>query len=402
MKKLLLSTFAMLLLLTSCSGLKTFKLMKSGEVEQEEFKVNIPFEYNLGMIILKVNISGEEYDFLLDTGAPNVISKELFKKLEISSLFEQKVIDSQNEESNLGFLLIKKLGIGGINFLNTGAAAADLKQSKELGCLQIDGFIGSNLMRKAVWKFDYENQIITISNSVASLKISESSEKIPFFTYITGTPIIDITLNDVKEKNVIVDLGSNGDISLSKKTFDKLVDTDPNISRTVSFGSSSSGLYGVGATDSIQHALISNISFGDVALKNTVVEFTNESASTIGTNYFKNYDLIINWFDKEIIVTKKKEYDNSSLISYGFSFNNKNDRLIVGGIYTNSSADHAGLKINDIILKIDTKKYGVLTADQWCNIIENGLFNEGKETITVVVLRQNEELTFHLEKTKLL
>ena len=392
----------MLLLLTSCSSLKTFKLMKSGEVEQEEFKVNIPFEYNLGMIILKVNISGEEYDFLLDTGAPNVISKELAQKYGLSNIFERKFGDSQGQTSDLGMIKLDEISIGGINFLNTGAAIADLKQSKELGCLKIDGLIGSNLMRKAVWKFDYENQIITISNSVESLKISESSEKIPFFTYITGTPIIDITLNDVKEKNVIVDLGSNGDISLSKKTFDKLVDTDPNISRTVSFGSSSSGLYGVGATDSIQHALISNISFGDVALKNTVVEFTNESASTIGTNYFKNYDLIINWFDKEIIVTKKKEYDNSSLISYGFSFNNKNNRLIVGGTYTNSSADHAGLKINDIILKIDTKKYGVLTADQWCNIIENGLFNEEKSTITVIVLRQNEELTFHLEKTKLL
>ena len=392
----------MLLLLTSCSGLKTFKLMKSGEVEQEEFKVNIPFEYNLGMIILKVNISGEEYDFLLDTGAPNVISKELAQKYGLSNIFERKFGDSQGQTSDLGMIKLDEISIGGINFLNTGAAVADLKQSKEVGCLQIDGLIGSNLMRKAVWKFDYENQIITISNSVESLKISESSEKIPFFTYITGTPIIDITLNDVKEKNVIVDLGSNGDISLSKKTFDKLVDTDPNISRTVSFGSSSSGLYGVGAKDSVHHALISNISFGDVALKNTVVEFTNESASTIGTNYFKNYDLIINWFDKEIIVTKKKEYDNSSLTSYGFSFNNKNDRLIVGGIYTNSSADHAGLKINDIILKIDTKKYGVLTADHWCNIIENGLFNEEKSTITVIVLRQNEELTFHLEKTKLL
>ncbi|MFL3662079.1 MAG: retropepsin-like aspartic protease, partial [Polaribacter sp.] len=329
MKKLLLSTFAMLLLLTSCSGLKTFKLMKSGEVEQEEFKVNIPFEYNLGMIILKVNISGEEYDFLLDTGAPNVISKELAQKYGLSNIFERKFGDSQGQTSDLGMIKLDEISIGGINFLNTGAAIADLKQSKELGCLKIDGLIGSNLMRKAVWKFDYENQIITISNSVASLKISESSEKIPFFTYITGTPIIDITLNDVKEKNVIVDLGSNGDISLSKKTFDKLVDTDPNISRTVSFGSSSSGLYGVGAKDSVHHALISNISFGDVALKNTVVKFSNEALGTIGINYFKNYDLIINWFDKEIIVTKKKEYDNSSLTSYGFSFNNKNDRLIV-------------------------------------------------------------------------
>ena len=132
----------MLLLLTSCSSLKTVKLMKSGEVEQEEFNVTIPFEYRLGLIVLKVTISGETYDFLLDTGAPNVISKELAQKLELSNIFEQQVVDSQNEEANLGFLLIKKLGIGGINFLNTGAVVADLKQSKELGCLQINGFVG--------------------------------------------------------------------------------------------------------------------------------------------------------------------------------------------------------------------------------------------------------------------
>ena len=86
------------------------------------------------MIILKVNISGEEYDFLIDAGDPNIISKELAKKLEVISMFEQKVVDGQNEES--------KLGMGGINFLNAGAAVADLKQSKELGCLQINGFVG--------------------------------------------------------------------------------------------------------------------------------------------------------------------------------------------------------------------------------------------------------------------
>ena len=45
--------------------------------------------------------------------------------------------------------------MGGINFLYAGAAVADLIQSKELGCLQINGFVGWNLIRKAVWKFDY-------------------------------------------------------------------------------------------------------------------------------------------------------------------------------------------------------------------------------------------------------
>ena len=175
MKKILLSTLTTLLLLTGCSSIKTIKLMKSGEVEQEEFNVKIPFEYRLGLIILKVDIAGKEYDFVLDTGAPSVISKELAKKLDLSNITEQKVGDSQGEDYNLGLTTIEKLSISDINFLNTGAVIADLNQSQEVGCLKIDGFIGSNLMRKAIWKFDYQNQIITITNSIESLNIPKST-----------------------------------------------------------------------------------------------------------------------------------------------------------------------------------------------------------------------------------
>jgi len=106
--------------------------MKNGEVEQEEFSVQIPFEYRLGLIILKVNISGEEYDFLLDTGAPNVISNELAKKLEINIVTRQKVGDSQGQKSDLELAKLDKISIGGIHFLNTGAAIADLSLSNKV------------------------------------------------------------------------------------------------------------------------------------------------------------------------------------------------------------------------------------------------------------------------------
>ena len=66
-------------------------------------------------------------------GLQILFQRNWLKKLEVISMFEQKVVDGQNEES--------KLGMGGINFLNAGAAVADLKQSKELGCLQINGFV---------------------------------------------------------------------------------------------------------------------------------------------------------------------------------------------------------------------------------------------------------------------
>ena len=397
MKKILLSTLTTLLLLTGCSTIKTIKLMKSGEVEQEEFNVKIPFEYRLGLIILKVDIAGKEYDFVLDTGAPSIISKELAKKLDLSNITEQKVGDSQGEDSNLGFTTIEKLSISDINFLNTGAVIADLNQSQEVGCLKIDGFIGSNLMRKAIWKFDYQNQIITITNSIESLNIPKSTNKIPFFTELTGTPIIDILLNNITEKNVTVDLGSNGDISLSQKTFDRLMKNNPSIPQTYSFGNSTSGLYGLGKADSTFYLKVPSISFGDISLDSTIVQFTSESASTIGTELFKNYDLIINWFTKEIILINQTKYNNSTLSSFGFSFSNQESKLTVSEIYENME----DLKVGDQILSMDGTNYKELIPEQWCEIVENGLLKD-KEEISITILRNNKEFTFSLKEMKLI
>ncbi|NRB81964.1 MAG: clan AA aspartic protease, partial [Saccharospirillaceae bacterium] len=105
--------------------------MKSGEVEQEVFNVQIPFEYRLGLIILKVNIAGKEYDFLLDTGAPNAVSKKLAKELNLTPIFSEVVTDSNGDNSELGLVKLDHVSIGGVKFLNTGAVIVDLELSKE-------------------------------------------------------------------------------------------------------------------------------------------------------------------------------------------------------------------------------------------------------------------------------
>lgn len=404
MKSKLLSLLTITILLTSCGTVKTIKLMKSGSVNKEEFKVKVPFEYRMGLIVLKVNISGTDYDFVLDTGAPNIISVDLAKKLGINSSVKQDVGDSQGSSSDLGFAKVDNIAIGGIEFLNTGAVIADLKESKEVGCLKIDGFIGSNLMRKAIWKFDYKNQIITITNSKEALNITKPTYKIPFYTELTGTPIVDIKLDNTIVKNVCIDLGSNGDIdiSLSKdKKLNDLIKNTPSDSKAVSFGSSSSGLYGVGSADSIYHIAVSNISFGDIVIDKSVVDIKHNSSSTIGTRFFKKYDVIIDWFNKEMLLIKNKEYNNKSLSTYGFSYNNRDGKLFINQIFIHSDAHYKGLKVGDRVIEIDDVNYETILPEQWCDIVEHGLIKSNK-SISIKVERDNRELSFTLEETVLI
>ncbi|MFM2000210.1 MAG: hypothetical protein RL204_2157, partial [Bacteroidota bacterium] len=76
MKKFLFLSILLVSVLTSCKVIRTVSLMKRGTVQQKEFTTTVPFEIRRGLIILKVGIAGEVYDFILDTGAPNVVSTE--------------------------------------------------------------------------------------------------------------------------------------------------------------------------------------------------------------------------------------------------------------------------------------------------------------------------------------
>ena len=131
--------------------------MKQGKVEQPHFKVEVPFEMKLGLIIIPAKVNGKEYDFILDTGAPNVITTEAAQELNLVQTSKSKATDSQGKKEDLGFLSLESVEIGGINFKNTGTAVADFSASPTLSCFQSSGLIGSNLMRNAIWQFDFES-----------------------------------------------------------------------------------------------------------------------------------------------------------------------------------------------------------------------------------------------------
>ena len=87
----LIYSLIVLALLSSCASSKINKTLKQGNIVQKDFKVTVPFEYRNGLIILKVTIQDEIYDFILDTGASNVLSKELAEKLKVTSLGSEEI-----------------------------------------------------------------------------------------------------------------------------------------------------------------------------------------------------------------------------------------------------------------------------------------------------------------------
>jgi len=211
MKKITqITSLITLLIVSSCTLYKAKNYLKEGEVVQENFKTVIPFEMKNGLIILKVTIKNKIHDFILDTGATNVVSKELAKELQLNTLDSVKVNDIYNESQALKYAKLDKVTIGDVDFIETVTLISDFKEIPTWSCLGVDGFIGSNLMKNAIWDFDFEKKIITITNDESKLNLPEDVIENKLFIGYGGLPSIMTKMNDRKVWNVTVDFGFNG------------------------------------------------------------------------------------------------------------------------------------------------------------------------------------------------
>ena len=396
----LLFSLIVLTLLTSCASSKIIKTLKQGNIVQEDFKTTIPFEYRKGLIILKVTIENETYDFILDTGASNVLSKELAEKLNVKSLGSENVTDIHKTSQLLNYTKIGNIEIGGINFQNTIAAISDFN-SGELSCLNADGFIGSNLMRFAVWDFDFKNQLITITDNEQKLNIpSDAIESKMFIGTASSVPSIISYINGDKALNNLIDLGNNSTPHLSYLNFVKQKESNKITKYIAGSGYSGIGMYGKGEKKNEYSAKIDEIKIGDHIIKNKIMR-VKDGKTNLGLLFFKNYRLILNWKAKNIKMVQESTSNNTELNHFGFNPNFNKNKVFVDFIYNDTAASKL-LQIGDQILQINNIDYSKITNENKCDYFNDGIISKGTDEITIKILRNEEELEFQLKKVRLL
>ncbi len=400
--KSLIKITPFILLFLSCGGSKIEKLLKTGQVAQETFTVTVPFEYRQGLIILKVDINNKTYDFILDTGASNVLSKELYNELGLKAIDSELIRGVHGTGQQLEYTSVDNIKIGDVGFLNTIAAVHDLNAVTELACLNVDGIIGANLMRQAIWDFDFKNQNITITNTEASLDIPANYNEVKFFVGYQGTPSIIVDVNDLRVLNTRIDTGYNGSLSLSRIEFQKLRNKNKITQYVTGNGSTSVGVYGAGKPTIFHKGLINEMTFGNLKLNNTVVTFAGLDQKLIGMNFLKKYRVIFNWNSKKIKMIEITPFKNSKVNTYGFGPSFKENKLYVKSVIKKSSAAKNGLQLGDQILTINDTDYSTIEQNEWCKTLKNGLVDASEKTIKMTIKRDSTITNLTLNKTVIL
>lgn len=387
---LLYMVFCMLL---SCKT-SSFQIMKYGTIAVTNYSDTIPFNFDYNLPLIAVEIEGETYNFLLDTGAPSVISPELFQKLQLNKLSTTKITDSNNTSNTEITTQVPKMKIGNLTYENMGVFVINLKQSYALKCFKLDGIIGANQMAKSFWKLDYENKRCIISSELPQEEIQDF--EVVNFIPKTGqlTPLVALEIENVKYKYVTFDTGYNGTISLPfQKKLDSIFQK-----KVVNYGSESAGIYGLGTTKNIYETEVPMTKMDALELQNHMVSFSEVPSMTIGNEIFKYYTIVFDWQTKKMFFKRNNLKQKANVLhSFGFSFMKIQNTIQIVGLIKHSAAEKLGMKIGDELISINETKMHDLTDEQLCDYLFFGFkkFKLG-ETIDIKIKRNNEELNFEL------
>lgn len=392
--------FILLVTFTSCQQ-RFITLLQRGRYIKLSEVVEIPFSIENGLIVIEVEIKGESYRFLLDTGAPNAISKELADKLTIDKKKSFRTVDSQGNQLDLDYVKVENIKIGAAQFTNTTAAIADFNQIDAIACLNIDGLIGANLMRKAYWQIDNKNGVIRIASSLNRLIRSSVENSIPFTTNVSGSPYLNLKIGKTEIKRLTLDTGSVGFLSTSNSCYNELKETDQIKAERTAFGASSVGLFGASKDDTIKQVLVNELTLGDLSLSDQVIELKNAKSSLLGMSFLRNYLITIDWKSNMLYLSPQTSLNNLYAETFGISLFRKEEKLVVAMITDGSSAQLAGMKIGDIILQVNDIDVEHTSLDEYCNIIRLIRLKEA-DTLQIIVEREGGKDKFLITKMPLL
>lgn len=366
-----------LLLLSGCSMIKNIKLIKAGEVTEESFYHVIDFREHKGYIIITATIQGEEFDFILDSGAPNLISKSLADQLGLTMASESKAIDSRGHVGFMEIVTMDTIKIGSLAFTNTAALVYALDSITELHCMNVDGLIGSNLMRHAIWDISYSEEKIIITDDRGKLNIPENAPLITFTTSVQGSPYFHANYDDIKIKNILFDLGSGGNLSVPQKSFNKIINREAT-TPIKGYGARSFGVFG-SCYDTSYYALIQKIHMGNIPVDSVLMSTEKNSrvSPILGTSVLRHYDFVIDWQRKEILL-RNRDPGHRLKKSFGFGYGLEENELKVMFVFDNSPASNAGITAGTQILEIYGKDVEELSLEGYCSIRN---FNFEEETI---------------------
>lgn len=382
-----LSLVIVLFVFSGCFMSKTVQLAKGGELNASTVYQEFDFEYFKGMIYVPVQIEGETYNFMFDSGAfMNVISVELAAKLNLKEGTTSNVKSSSGRKQESGFVALPSIWIDGVEFIETGTIIQDLAGlNLFLGCHEIDGIIGNNLMRKANWQIDYENQKIRFTDQPEKLHFSEEAHIIPISKKKWGNKHLEILING-EEGYYTFDTGFSGYIQNDSKFLKKL-EANNDLEFVTSKGLLSADLFGATYSET-KYVAIESLELEGINVQDLHMKFKDDASSLLGNEFYEHFQLTMDWANQRVILDPVKQVytDTLEVFELIIAPNYEINRLEVKGVWLEHVLENT-IEIGSTIIKIQGEDVSHFSKEELCDYWNNSW----------EVLKKREKIAVELE-----
>ncbi|PVX52373.1 aspartyl protease [Balneicella halophila] len=332
--------------------------------------VVIPFKFiNKSIIIpLTINESDTLY-FMLDTGLKNTLITELHSEdsIELNHTTKETIVGLGGAGRLSVYTsfdnTVKLKGIEGYN-QRMNFIEEDIFQLSQLSGHKINGIIGYDLLKHFILKIDYSKRKLTFYNPKYYNKRLRSYSHFPM-EIMAGKPYIHtdiITPNNKKEKlKLLIDTGAGLPLWLMDNNNIQISKPDTTVYSYIGQGLSGQ-IYG-------EYGRIPKLLLNNIALHNVMTAFPNADDvrgansegrnGTIGSEVLRRFYVILNYPKKKLSLKPNKSFKDPFYFNQsGVDFYQPDLTIPLYSVYnirSNSPAEKAGLKVNDVIIKINKK-----------------------------------------------
>lgn len=285
------------LLQNSCNYVRNVNILTSGEIGRTNFIDTIPFKYIKGLIVVNASINEDttERNFIFDTGAfDNKIEYQLAQKSGLKTIASRSNSTAQGISREIEITRVPSIRLGETDFLNTGAGKLTYDEYSASPCIAESGIIGSNLIKLAHWRIDYQKNQLQFSDAPLPPSNELQNHTLEFKTsFLSGIPEVSLNVENREVRGVLFDVGFNGGIVLPSEFADQF--EGETVQKVID--RSTSGIYGTN-TDTLTTKRL-KVTIG--GYETTVpIEFSSIGKALIGNDFLEHFEVHLNFNKKTI------------------------------------------------------------------------------------------------------
>lgn len=302
----------------------------------KDFYTEIKYEWIRDKIIVPVQVGGTTYRFILDTGAPTIISPKIFSEAKTEWLLKLNIGDANGKSDSLSLVSIPQIQLGNVIYTKVPALVNSEIGNKILECMGVDGLIGSNLLANSIIQILPKARKIILTDKESKLNLKRRYRTALKFHNEQRSPFIEIKLSADGRmmEELLVDMGMEGFYDMAEKNMAIFLQNNALKVSATGIGSMGSGLFG--AEDTAQYSLvhIPSLSIGKVKFSNILTSTTKDQTSRIGSDILKHGEVTLDYVNSQFYY--KAFADTTADLNesnFGYLATMLHDKYVVGIVW---------------------------------------------------------------------